>query len=136
MTTGTLACLSFNMKYKKNIFGKIINEENETNFFRNNLENNSNPYIRKKIGVLHSFAGWFFIYDIYIFIDCVLNIPVKFENKFMTILMMGIFPFSVGIIKIAFIDPFFDKISYKIKWFFMIFVFAVFSFFLWYIKTH
>ena len=78
MMTGTQACLSFNMKYKKNIFGKIINEENETNFFRNNLENNSNPYIRKKIGVLHSFAGWFF----------------------------------------------------------MIFVFAVFSFFLWYIKTH
>ena len=45
------------MKYKKNIFGKIINEENETNFFRNNLENNSNPYIRKKIGVLHSFGN-------------------------------------------------------------------------------
>ena len=67
MTTGTLACLSFNMKYKKNIFGKIINEENETNFFRNNLENNSNPYIRKKIGVLHSFAGWLFMIFVFAF---------------------------------------------------------------------
>lgn len=55
------------MKYKKNIFGKIINEENETNFFRNNLENNSNPYIRKKIGVLHSFAGWLFMIFVFAF---------------------------------------------------------------------
>ena len=67
MTTGTLACLSFNMKYKKNIFGKIINEENEKNFFLNNLENNSNPYIRKKIGVLHSFAGWLFMIFVFAF---------------------------------------------------------------------
>jgi len=124
------------MKYKKSFFGKIIEEDDRTNSFRNNLENNPNPYVRTKIGGLHLFAGWFFIYDIYIFIECVFKIPVKFGNKFINIFMSGIFPFFIGIIKIACIDPFFDKISYKIKWIFMIFVFAIFSFFLWYVKTH
>ncbi len=124
------------MKYKKNIFGKTVEQNEDKNSFLHDLEKSRNPTIRGDIKSLHFLSGIFFVWEVFLLIEIFLKIPMTFSNKILTIFFDIIFPISIGIVKIKFIDPFFDSFTIKIKYIFMVVVFTVFGIILWYVKTH
>lgn len=117
------------MKYRKNIFGKtVIDDESPKPSLRSRLDNNSNMYTAKQIGQLHCLAGFVLIWEIYYFLGKFFNINLKIqkENPVPGILLIFGLPLIFGLLRILVLDRFFDRISWKIKWWFTGFSYAVF----------
>lgn len=117
------------MKYKRSLFGKVVPKNEDRNRIKRSLEHNPDPYTAKNIIQLHGLVGVLFVWCIYILLDMLFGIEIRVPkgNVFLAFLwVMGI-PLLFGIIKINIIDPFLDTFDYRIKWFFMIFVFVLFA---------
>lgn len=117
------------MKYKRSLFGKAVSKNEDRKRIKRSLENNPDTYTARCIIQLHILVGAVFIWCIYILLDMLFGIEIRVPkgNAFLAFLwVMGI-PLLFGMIKIKILDPFLDTFDYRIKWFFMIFVFVLFT---------
>lgn len=117
------------MKYKRSLFGKVVPKNEDRNRIKRSLENNPDTYTARCIIHLHILVGAVFIWCIYILLDMFFGIEIRVPkgNAFLAFLWVFGIPVLFGIIKINIIDPFLDTFDYRIKWFFMIFVFVLFT---------
>ncbi|WP_215904673.1 hypothetical protein [Treponema sp. C6A8] len=117
------------MKYKRSLFGKVVPKNEDRNRIKRSLEHNPDPYTERNIIQLHGLVGVLFVWCIYILLDMLFGIEIQVPkgNAFLAFLwVMGI-PVLFGVIKVKIIDKFLDTFDYRIKWFFMIFVFVLFA---------
>lgn len=112
------------MKYRKNIFGKtVIDDDNSKSSLKKELDQNNNPYIARQLGALHFLAGFIFIWEVLVLVEILFKIEIKFTltNSKLNILnffLVLIFPHIFGLLRIFVIDRFLDTFSLKLKWLF------------------
>ena len=94
----------------------------------NNEDNYNEQYREFKINTINSWIVFGLLIDIGLVLKEFFNIEVYFKSAALRILVFFIIPFIIGIIKVVYIDPFFDKISGKIKWGFVFVVVGVLIF--------
>ncbi len=91
-------------------------------------KNEFQTYRNFKISVIHFYSVYALMLDICLTLNMFFNVDVGFESVILRLLLYILLPFIVGILKVVFIDSFFNRISVKIKWIFTIVVFAYFAF--------
>ncbi len=85
-------------------------------------------YRELKINTIHSFIIYGLLLDVFLILKTFFEIDIYIESVVLRIIVYLIIPFTLGEVKVIFIDPFFDKISVKIKWIFVFLVFGVLVF--------
>ncbi len=116
------------MTYRRNIFGKLVPKKEEDYSVKRIKKGTHEYYSARNRQGLHFFAGFFFVWCVYLLLDMAFGIEIKIKDGnigLIVIYVIGI-PSIFGLLKILIFDPFFDTFSDKIKWLFMFFVFALF----------